>query len=244
MRHLIVIFALAGLIGSTPAIAGLVTFNIAGSNLGCAYWECDDFVEATGVQPSGDGSYESYDFGVTFTLDTAAAAVAGPEPAWGGEIPAHQRRIYSIDSPGTGLSISVGNITLFSSQFFVAIGSLEPGSDFSSDSYINAFSIYSSYGAADPHFYFNLGYVGESIFSSFSLNELVAAPLSKFNGGLPLNPAGFSAHVMRPDSWNVVGAHMTIEKQSVPEPETFALFGLALAVFGFSRRRKLIESMR
>jgi hypothetical protein len=231
MRFSLVVVSLLGLIAAASADAKLITYDVDGSVLDCDYGGgCDAFAEQTGLPPPTDGNWA--DFGLTFTLDTAAQYLG----KLGSETGFHlgdnmQGRVYLVDTAGAGLSISIGALTLFSSKYYLAMGSEEV----SDGHYANAFRLTAVYPGY-PEYWFEFGTFSSMPFSAFSISELVQAPLAEFDR-MALNPSSCAVRIAMPE-WTVCGARsMTITSRSVPEPSAIALFCFGLAALVVSHRR-------
>jgi hypothetical protein len=228
MRFQLAIVSFLSLIATATAHAKLITFTVEGSNLDCPLWNCDEFGEQTGLPAPFEGENPA-DFDLSFTLDTEAPVVGEPGSLlFFGD--SFFGTLYSMDSshsPGTGLSISIGNLTLFSSRFVVAIGSQQEANGL----YTNALGVYSWGYPGYPEYWFELGGVGDWSFSpSYSIAELVKAPLADFHS-IGVNPSGCPVRIAMPQ-WVVCGGFMDIKAQAVPEPSTIALFCLGLMGVG------------
>jgi hypothetical protein len=226
---------------AAPASASLISFEFDGGAFECdttgGTEERQAFKQDTGL----DCATGWANFAGRFTIDTEASSVTGP-PSYlignGGLFLSEEGQIYSIDSPGTGLSISIGNLTLFYSEYLIQMVRLEVDVG----EFVTALSIHSP--EFQPGFAFTFGSSNGSLFSEFTLEELVNTQLSQFSG-MAFSDSAVSAYVGTPN-WRVIGGGGSIRVQSVAEPSTLALLCIGLLCIGFAARRRsqLAESRR
>jgi hypothetical protein len=218
---------------AAPASASLISFEFDGGAFECdttgGTEERQAFKQDTGL----DCATGWANFAGRFTIDTEASSVTGP-PSYlignGGLFLSEEGQIYSIDSPGTGLSISIGNLTLFYSEYLIQMVRLEVDVG----EFVTALSIHSP--EFQPGFAFTFGSSNGSLFSEFTLEELVNTQLSQFSG-MAFSDSAVSAYVGTPN-WRVIGGGGSIRVQSVAEPSTLALLCIGLLWIGFAARRR------
>jgi hypothetical protein len=224
----------------TAANASLVSFDNTGGSLNCFEGaNCQQFLQDIGVPVPPNGFAP---FSVRFTIDTSAPVGPRPTtlPMYDGPYAAASMQplnVYQINQPGTGLSITIGNLTLFSSNFYVAIGRITTLTEA-----LDTIDIFSGdfFGADNLSYFFNFGNQASSLvaapdFSNYTLPELASVNLDNF-GGRSFNPASVAGGVRLQGSWTATGGGGYIHR--VPEPGSLALLGLGLAGLGFMRRRK------
>jgi hypothetical protein len=218
---------------AAPASASLISFEFDGFGLFCDTTGGPESWEAF-EQETGLDCLAGVHFTGRFTIDTEAPSVTGPSSVLfggGGEFDSEEGRIYSIDSPGTGLSISIGNLTLFYSQYLVEMVRLQVAVG----EFMTALGIHSP--EFNPGFGFSFGSSNGSLFSQFTLNELVSTQLSQFSL-MAFNPAAVSAYVGTSSWRGIGGGGGSIRAQSVSEPSTLALLCIGLLWIGFAARRR------
>ncbi|HEU4619254.1 MAG TPA: hypothetical protein VFV10_14535, partial [Gammaproteobacteria bacterium] len=178
------------LITAHRAGATLVTFEITGQ-VGCTIvpaGECERFKAAAGLDSPGSWDYRS-----VFTVDTSAS------PYSSGRFGSS----YRVNQPGTGVSIAIGNLTLFYSDFYLGLRDIGNSNDVVVATRWGDFTGGSGLdiGAFPPSY----------VFSDYTLEELTRIDLSRFSG------TPFDTWITDPaGTWRVFGNAMTI--RLTPEP--------------------------